>query len=596
MVLRRFFRFNLLAISVFYLLIASLFYFKASYVDRVFGDLVGCDKCFYLDLFFHEGVFFSIVSIAYLASFCARSLVFVFLLRVIVFFALFFYMSDLLILQNFFVRLSFSHIKLYAGDLGLVWRYMESAGWLGAPLWQWLVGILGFIFVFIWRSREKLISPPIAPLLVVSIFCLVIAAISRPNVYVHDWALRNYLVNSLKVGEQKTYSQSYQEDLFWRLPKPEICEQGRNGKRDLVLMILESWSPYQSRLWQGHKDWTPRLDELAANYTYFTNFHAAGFTTNEGLMSLLSGMEFLSPIKSFFAIAPFEGAWGRESLAALSKSHGYHTAFLTSGNLAFSDKGAWIEHLGFDYWEGHDYPGYNGIGRLHFDSVPDDKLYGRSLGYFKEQKTKSDQPVFLVIESVSTHHPYVHPYTKEKSEEAVFRYMDQTVYDFYQGLVEQNFFINGGRLLIVSDHRAMIPISSEELRTYGRRSASLVPAMLISDDIASSKIEGLFHQADLLYTLKKDLQQQVCSSRPLRDLYDPVSLDYHGCVFHARGDRRDRIDVFCKSGEGTVALAGDATRFVDAQGLSESQQRELLDEINWHRLQSHRLHESWKSR
>lgn len=593
--IKHFFKVNLLAIFGFYLLIAGLFYFRASYIDRVFGNLVGCDGCFYGDLFIHDAFFLAALSIAYLVSFCIKRLFIVLLVRAVIFLAIILYLVDVLVMQNFFVRFNVSHIKIYADDLGLVWRYMESAGWFAGSWWVWGLGVSGLLFLFMWRGVESPASPRLTIPLALSVVCMAGGVIAQPNVYVHDWALRNFLLNNIHVGEKKAYSQAYQNELFSRLPNAETCEPGREGQRDLVLLILESWSPYQSRLWRGQQDWTPRLDELATKNIYFTNFYAAGFTTNEGLMALLTGMEFLSPVKSFFAITPFEGAWGGENLAALKEAHGYHTAFLTSGNLKFSKKEDWLKHLGFAFWEGHDYPGYKGISRSHFDSVPDDELYQRSLEYLRQQKAKVDQPVFLVVESVSTHHPYIHPYTKVRSEEAAFRYMDQAAYDFYQGLVDQDFFEQGGRLLIVSDHRAMIPVSRYELETYGRSAVSLIPAMLVSKDSAQGAVDSLLHQADLLYSLKKDLQQQVCANRPRRDIYDPQSLVSRSCVFHARGDRRDRIDVFCDAGEGTVALSGDATHFIDAEGLSADEQQQILDQINWLRLEADRSQESWLS-
>ena len=237
-----------------------------------------------------------------------------------------------------------------------------------------------------------------------------------------------------------------------------------------------------------------------------------------------------------------------------------------------------MAEIGFEYIEGHDYPGYKGQKRLHFSSVPDHFLYQRSLEYLDE--APSDKPLFLTIESVSTHQPFIHPQTRERSIEAVIRYMDNTVFEFYEGLAQRGFFEHG-ILLIVSDHRSMTPIFPQEQAVLGRKAASLVPMILIDGSGPGMRVDAPLHQADIAPSLLASAGEYSC---PGEASIWPDAPRVERCRFHVRGDQRNLVDVFCHDGGGTVALAGDESRFVIADRLNETRQRQILDEIARMRL------------
>lgn len=52
---------------------------------------------------------------------------------------------------------------------------------------------------------------------------------------------------------------------------------------------------------------------------------------------------------------------------------------MTSGDLAFANKGLWLEDTRFDYVEGHEFASYWGQSRYTFNSVADTPLYSRFL-------------------------------------------------------------------------------------------------------------------------------------------------------------------------------------------------------------------------
>jgi len=403
---------------------------------------------------------------------------------------------------------------------------------------------------------------------------------------VHAWAIRNVLHANLPTGVQRDYSQ----DTRARLENAHLadaqkmrCRPGRNSHEHILMVVLESWSAYHSAYWSGLNDWTSRLDDIARSALSFMRFHAAGPNTMEGLMAMFTGRDFALPLARPYTAAPFESAWGLpDSLPRRLRLEGYHTVFLTSGNLGFTKTGEWLKDIGFNYVEGHDYSGYTGISRHHFESVPDDVLFNRALEFISLYD--KDNPVFVVVETVSSHHPFLHPYTGERSEEAAIRYMDQAAADFIEALGARGYF-NNGILVVVSDHRAMTIVPKTESQLLGKGAASQIPCFIMTGNNKERQVDRLFHQADLMPTLLAHVSSEFCYSGPIRDMIEPSNSETR-CVLHARGDRRDHIDVICEEGSGTVVVDGDASRFVEVKDLSQDTQELMLDKIAWHRIQA----------
>ncbi|WP_447553421.1 LTA synthase family protein [Vreelandella sp. EE22] len=397
--------------------------------------------------------------------------------------------------------------------------------------------------------------------------------------YVHQWALENVLVANRSTGVDIPYGEKTRKRLAEGGPWPLYCSPGPAQRDDVVVLVLESWSPYHSRRWSGLNDWTPRLDALAGEGTWFSRLHAGGFTTNEGLVSLLTGRQFLLPFTPPTQTDAFEGAWrsARQALPHQLRTRGYQSTFLTSGDLSYTRKGEWLSHIGFDELHGHDTPAFDGMARHHFDAVEDAALYDHALS-FLDQRRSSPQPQFVVIENVSTHHPFIHPDTQERSEEQVFRYMDDTAADFIEALKRQRFF-DDGLLVVVSDHRAMTLVTRKEQALLGRAGASRIPGFILTGEEGQGEVSALYHQADLMPTLLQHVSESpYCQARPLRSLLEPAGT-WPLCVFHARGDQRDRVDVFCPHGQGSIRVDGDDSRFARATGLSDTLKRHLLSRL-----------------
>ena len=514
----------------------------------------------------------------FLASFLRSSFWWFFPLRTLAVAVLAFYLVDVAVTAEFSTRLLIGDIVVYAGQPDIVWGYLGSFAWHELLM----AGVFVMVVVFLTVSPPTVVVSKRIVASVGAITLLLIiaaeAAITSPR-YVHGWVIENVVAANQEPGAARAYSQGYLQR--WRETlgkgKEHNCVTGRNQKENIVVLVLESWSPYHSRFWSGLNNWTPRLDGLARENVALYQFYAGGHNTNRGLVSLLTGRDFVLPIKPPREVEAFETAWNpARSLPESLKSQGYKTAFLTSGNLAFVHKGEWLKNIGFEHVEGHEHAAYRGEERLHFDAAPDDALYARALEYIHQHRQKA-RPDLVVVETTSTHGPYVQPHTRERSEEAVVRYMDETASSFIRSLRAQGFF-DDGMLLVVSDHRAMTMISTEEIRRFGRSAASRIPAFLITGHAERKVVDEPFHQADVMPTLLTHVKAEHCHEGAVRDFLDPEASDSR-CLLHARGDDREQVDVFCGSGNGTVRVEGDESRFIASKRMSAEQRERVLARI-----------------
>ena len=193
-------------------------------------------------------------------------------------------------------------------------------------------------------------------------------------------------------------------------------------------------------------------------------------------------------------------------------------------------------------------------------------LYRRVLDYKKDL----DQPYFITVITVTTHQPYIDPVSKEMDISKAVQFADQALYDFYLKLEAQNYFDNGV-LLVTSDHRAMMPMFDSEIDRLGNHAFSKIPLVVIGKAFEGRGMQSEYvQQSDLLNSMEYLTSKQHCARKDEGNLFsEPVKAA--DCVYHSRGDYRDRIDVFCENGSqyGQVQLNGDDTRLIAGELADE---------------------------
>ena len=293
------------------------------------------------------------------------------------------------------------------------------------------------------------------------------------------------------------------------LSTPEVvtCDRGSTHRVDIVLVVVESLSAYQSRYFSGIEDWTPQLDGIAQQETALTNFYANGWTTIGGLVSLLTGTFPVVPEHTAFnewgspRLPDFVGS--TPSLPLALTKQGYRTEFIGAGDLDFTGKETWLKEIGFEKMVGgNDQRFAKQTVRGPFNSVPDRLLYDLALDELS--RTADEKPRFFVLETFWTHQPFLDENGNQLGgEEPAFREADAQLGRFYRSLQATTFFQNG-LLVIVGDHRAPLPFRRAEFQRFGASAVARIPGILATRAFKLPRvIPQDFQQRDLWRPLNR---------------------------------------------------------------------------------------------
>lgn len=384
--------------------------------------------------------------------------------------------------------------------------------------------------------------------------------------YIDKQALRNVLAVNFDTGIDKPYSPEFVDHIKKEntTPSTSICSPGQNRHPNIILVTVESLSMHQSALFGGFHDLTPQLDKLARNHRYFVNFFANGFTTDGGLIALINGKAPIPAINRYQSVNAFQGFEDPQgALPDVLHDAGYSAHFFTTGDLGFLDKLSWLKSLRFDSIEGAEQPFYHNWKRRHFNAAEDRALYLRLLQWIDQyHETK---PYFVFALTVSTHPPFVNPVDNALGEANVFPYADRQLDMLYTELKRRDFFKNG-LLLITGDHRSMTPLYAEEAARYGNTALARVPLIVIDNEYPQGPIEQPFQQTDLIPSLIDLTGNQACRKESegwfLRNTPQPATY-----IKHARGDQRNRIDIYFENQQAALILNGDQSYWMGAKPI-----------------------------
>lgn len=578
-----------------YILIISgivfFMFFRAFGVWSIVCSQTGRHEPLFLNIINNDAVVIGVVLLllylGFFNKFFQRLKCFAYLSKIAVIGITLFYSVDTLLLLNIYKRLHFRDILKYGLEVksGLtllapvkpVFFNLLSTEVIGVILagifFSFVLSFLAFDFT---NAHHKVHSR----LLLICGLCLVLLSfVPMKRVYLHGWAYQNIFTYNMPRGVDQHYSDSLITALREKMKtKKDICE-GLGKSPNIILLIVESLSSCHSQFFSGINNYTPHFDAIAKENISFTNFFANGCTTEHALIALLLGKV---PLHGVYGgqYVPFQGFYQKQSLATLLKKAGYETHFITTGDLSFTNKRAWLKQIGFDVIEGDEVSFFKGWPRYAFNAAPDEALYAYCIKKIMKQNT-TKQPYFMVLETVSSHIPYVNPEGLSNTEKAVFSYVDRQLGFFYGKLKDLGFF-SGGILIITSDHRLMAPLSRAELGLFGDSAFARIPMVVAFGGKRKGKIEACFQQADLYSSVEWLVAKQYKKN------------EWHGnflhhkptppfCILHPMANDPDLVYTRCGSQEGYVKLEGDRTRLISGR-IAPLKLRKIIDNINWNRI------------
>jgi Sulfatase len=263
------------------------------------------------------------------------------------------------------------------------------------------------------------------------------------------------------VIEERTFMPQADADRIWpvvhRYGEAKLVPTGSN----VVVIVLESFSgTYSSLLNGGREGYMPFLDSLMSQGLYYTNAHANGRRSIDGLPAIMASMPKMMEeafITSPYADAPFT------ALPGLLATKGYSTSFYHGGHNGTMGFDAFARSAGFQRY----------VGRNEYPIAEDDDgIWGIRdqpfLQFYARELSKEQQPFMSAVFTLSSHHPYQLP--KAEAERfaggkltihPTLKYADNALREFFATASGMPWFKNT-LFVITADHTADLERNGEQ--------------------------------------------------------------------------------------------------------------------------------------
>ena len=236
-------------------------------------------------------------------------------------------------------------------------------------------------------------------------------------------------------------------------PVTKIKSPYKFRKKNVVVIIMESFSTEYIGKLSHTKGYTPFLDSLMDYSTTYTNAFANGYKSIEALPAIFAGIPSL--MNTPYIISNYSGN-ELYSMPKIFKSVGYNTSFYHGGANGTMGFDGFVGVVGIDDYYGlnqypskeEDYDGNWGIFDLPY------------FQYYADELSNKKEPFFSTIFSLSSHHPYTIPeqYAKHFPKGTLpihetIGYADYALNQFFNRVKKEAWY-NNTLFVITADHTA----------------------------------------------------------------------------------------------------------------------------------------------
>jgi len=225
---------------------------------------------------------------------------------------------------------------------------------------------------------------------------------------------------------------------------------GRWKGKNIVFIVMEGWSADMVSYLGGNENVAPFFDSISVFSVRFKNAFSTGFRTDQGLMSILSGIPSIQSINMPNVIDKVKKY---PSLPAVMKSSGRKTSFIYGGDLNFSNLYNYLTVMGFDtIIRDKDFVATDQITEW---GVPDHIMVEKAITVLD----KNDGLFFSTLLFLSSHSPFEVPWPNDFSSKndipskykSSVKYSDESLKHFFKMAKNKSWF-NNTIFIITSDH------------------------------------------------------------------------------------------------------------------------------------------------
>ncbi|MBC8510461.1 MAG: sulfatase-like hydrolase/transferase [Cryomorphaceae bacterium] len=307
------------------------------------------------------------------------------------------------------------------------------------------------------------------------------------------------ILHSLDEKPLSTYSYFKKQELENIYSSVHIPKSKAINKKNIVILIMESYSKEFVGHYNEGESYTPFLDSLMEYGMVFNNAYANGLKSIEALPAITASIPTLMDnpfITSNYGQNQFE------SLASLLNIEGYNTSFFhggqrgTMGFYSFSRKAGFQEYHGMEeYNNTADFDGSWGIYDIPF------------MQYFASELNVKKEPFFTTFFSLSSHPPYVlpkdykHQFEKIEIRETI-KYTDDALQKFFKSIQDKKWFKNT-LFVITADHTSAVNYNKTYKNRIGRYAIPLL--FFKGDGSMVGENNSIVQQIDIMPTILEEI-------------------------------------------------------------------------------------------
>lgn len=271
------------------------------------------------------------------------------------------------------------------------------------------------------------------------------AALNKPYYLIYS------IINSknIQLNINDADIQKFQDDYHQHDCQNDSIEAAWKNK-NIILLAVEGWSMDMVNYLMPMAHVTPFFDSLASCSLRYTNAFSTGFRTDQGLMSIISGVPSIQGINM---PTQMDHVSHFPSLARVLKKSGRSTSFIYGGDLNFSNLYNYLLVMGFDTIIRD--KSFKSNENLTAWGVPDHLTVVKAVDVIHDQNA----PFFSTILLLSSHAPFEVPIKNDLSDatdivgkyKAAVQYSDESLRRFFE-LAHQEPWFENTVFIITSDH------------------------------------------------------------------------------------------------------------------------------------------------
>jgi phosphoglycerol transferase MdoB-like AlkP superfamily enzyme len=277
--------------------------------------------------------------------------------------------------------------------------------------------------------------------------------------------------------------------------------EGNFQKKNVIIIILESFSKEYVGYYNDRVGFTPFLDSLIPHSLVMENAYANGVKSIEAVPSITSSVPTL--MNEPYITSPY-ATNSCNSLTGLLKEEGYSTSFFHGGSRGTMGFYSYTKKIGFNNYFGIEEFLHNG-GRKE----DDDKVWGAYDGpffkYFSEYLKKEQKPFITTFFSITSHPPFTLPIEFKNtfpkgnnSYHETVGYTDQMLKEFFERSKKEEWYKNT-LFIITADHTSGESSDSDYKNRVGRYSIPIIYFM--GDSSLKGSNTTITQQIDVMPTI-----------------------------------------------------------------------------------------------